>query len=48
MNEILIQILENQKRISLALRRQIPSGENVDTPDLLQIEKECDELIRKI
>jgi hypothetical protein len=43
MEEILIQILENQKRLSLALRRRIPFGENEDTPALLDIEKKCEE-----
>ena len=46
--EILKQILENQKRISLALRRRIPYGENVDGPDLIKVENSCDELIKKL
>jgi hypothetical protein len=48
MEEILKQIMENQKRLSLALRRQIPYGENVDRPALLEVEKTCDELIKKL
>ena len=48
MNEILIQILENQKRLSLALRRQIPYGENIDRPDLMKLEKECEQAIQKL
>ena len=46
--EILKQILENQKRLSLAIRRLIPFGENIDTPDLKKIENQCDDTIKKL
>jgi len=48
MEEILKQILENQKRLSLAIRRQIPYGENVDRPALMEIEKQCEQAIQKL
>jgi hypothetical protein len=48
MEKILIQILENQKRMSLALRRQIPFGENIDSPALREIEKQCEQAIQKL
>lgn len=46
--EILIQILENQKRLSLALRRIIPYGDNINSPDLMEIENKCEESIERL
>jgi len=45
---ILKQILQNQNRLSLAIRRVLPYGNTETTPYLLRIEENNVELIKKL
>jgi hypothetical protein len=41
-------ILDNQKMLSLAIRRLYPYGENVTTPELHKVEDDCNEAIQNL
>ena len=46
--KLLQQILENQNMLSLAIRRVLPWGNTITTPQLLKIEKSNNDLIEKL